>query len=130
MPLRKQVWLAQYRYLRLGKCTLPTATIMNSSLPQGDPVSPLGLLLILGDAITDISASNVQQTTFLDDRVSTADAVALFSKADVNGFSGVPGWDCRKMITELSHLPRRATRGWLLSVPDFFHKKSAIRSVF
>lgn len=61
MSLLQHVWLHQRRFLQLGKCTLEEPSIVTTSLPQGDPAGPLGLLLVLGDAIADISASKINQ---------------------------------------------------------------------
>ena len=80
VSLLQHVWLQQRRFLQLGKCTLEEPAVVTTSLPQGDPASPLGLLLVLGDAIADISASGINQATFLDDRVLVAPTVrALLS---------------------------------------------------
>ena len=71
--LLEHVWLDQHRFLQLGRNTLENPTIVRSSLPQGDPISPLGLLLVLSDAIADVSSlPGVSQATFLDDRFLVA----------------------------------------------------------
>ena len=95
VSLLEQVWLGQRRFLQLGKCTLADAIVVSSSLPQGDPVSPLGLLLVLGDAITEISA----QATFLDDRVLVADTVSRL----LQGQRAWTKWSARLGLKENEH---------------------------
>ena len=80
--LLEHVWLDQHRFLQLGRSTLENPTIVRSSLPQGDPISPLGLLLVLGDAIADVSSlPGVSQATFLDDRFLVAQDVTHLLRA-------------------------------------------------
>ena len=80
--LLEHVWLDQHRFLQLGRSTLEIPTIVRSSLPQGDPISPLGLLLVLSDAISDVSSlPGVSQATFLDDRFLVAHDVPHLLRA-------------------------------------------------
>ena len=83
LSLLQHVWFQQKRFLQLGRCTLTEPILVQTSLPQGDPVSPLGLLLVLSDAISDISAAcpTVSMATFLDDRVLVADSVNALLQA-------------------------------------------------
>lgn len=96
VTLLEQTWLCQKRYLQLGKCTLETPAQVSTSLPQGDPVSVLGLLLVLGDAIQNISATGVSQSTFLDDRVMVADSVKQLMQAQRQWTS----WSARLGLVE------------------------------
>ena len=59
MSLFEHVWLQQHRWLELGHLVDATPHIVSSSLPQGDPFSPLGLLLVLGDATQEVAALGV-----------------------------------------------------------------------
>jgi hypothetical protein len=86
-------------YSYVGKCTLESPAQAHTSLPQGVPVSPLGLLLILGDAVQNISASGVQQSTFLDDRVLVADSVKELMQTQRRWAS----WSSRLGLVENHH---------------------------
>ena len=83
VSLLQHVWLNQTRWLQLGQCTLMEPVQVQTSLPQGDPVSPLGLLLVLSEGIADIcnTCPEVSMTTFLDDRVLVAKSVKTLMHA-------------------------------------------------
>ena len=81
MSLFEHVWLQQHRWLELGHLVDATPHIVSSSLPQGDPFSPLGLLLVLGDATQEVAALGVSQSVFMDDRVLVAPTVRQLLRA-------------------------------------------------
>eukprot|EP00438_Fugacium_kawagutii_P004731 Skav210681 [mRNA] locus=scaffold346:53750:62763:+ [translate_table: standard] len=58
--------------LQHGRTFRPHVQSVRHSLPQGDPASPLALMLILKDAIVDVGLLPIHQSTFLDDRVLVA----------------------------------------------------------
>ena len=81
VSLFEHVWLQQHRWLELGHLVDATPHIVSSSLPQGDPFSPLGLLLVLGDATQEVAALGVSQSVFMDDRVLVAPTVRQLLRA-------------------------------------------------
>eukprot|EP00435_Cladocopium_sp_Y103_P053304 s1078_g17.t1 len=81
ISLFEHVWLQQKRWLELGHLTDATPHLVSSSLPQGDPFSPLGLLLVLNDATQEVAALGVSQSVFLDDRVLVAPTVRQLLQA-------------------------------------------------
>ena len=58
ISLLEHVWLNQQRYLQIG-----------SSFSDRPSASPLALIMILKDAVTDVSSLPGDQSVFLDDRV-------------------------------------------------------------
>lgn len=64
--------LGQRRWLQLAGCTAPQYELVRQSLPQGDPVSPLALnILMLGPTVdmeSILEEGEESQAVFLDDR--------------------------------------------------------------
>ena len=83
LGLARHVWCDQRRWLVLGRAVVQRPELVASSLPQGDPLSPLGLVVALNDAVLDVASLGVGQCVFLDDRFLTApDIRSLFRARD------------------------------------------------
>ena len=61
--------------VQLGPYAGVTCSKAGSSLPQGDPASPLALVLFLNSAATDVARLGIRQSLSLDDRVLVASTV-------------------------------------------------------
>ena len=77
----EHVWLHQQRFIQLGQAMQASPHLVGASLPQGDPMSPLGLTLMLADAVRDVSRLGVKQSVFLDDRVLVSKEVNQLIRA-------------------------------------------------
>ena len=63
------IWEGQRRWLQLGRDTATTPAHVSGSLPQGDALSPLALILLLADDAADIAnRSQVTMSMYVDDR--------------------------------------------------------------
>ena len=60
-------------------------------MPQGDPMSPLGLILVMADAVQDVQRAGVRQSVLLDDRVLVAPEVGQL----LHGFRLWKSWSRR-----------------------------------
>ncbi|CAK0819641.1 unnamed protein product, partial [Prorocentrum cordatum] len=69
-----QQWENQERYMQLAGITHPQAQEVRTSLPQGDPWSPLALTCLLAGPLRELEerVPNVTTTVFVDDRTWTA----------------------------------------------------------
>lgn len=72
LTLLQHMWQGQLRWLELGHLSAKQPFQVSSSMPQGDPVSPMGLILVLADAAAALDHAGVKQSVFLDDRVLVA----------------------------------------------------------
>ena len=81
LGLARHVWCDQRRWLVLGRAVVQRPESVTSSLPQGDPLSPLGLVVALNDAVLDVASLGVGQCVFLDDRFLTAPDVRSLLRA-------------------------------------------------
>ena len=76
LGLLEHVWCNQQCFLQLGRTFDRQCADVCSALPQGDPASPLKLMLIFIDAVRDVSTSTqVVQSIYIDDRLLVADTV-------------------------------------------------------
>ena len=71
LGLARHDWCDQLRWLVLGRAVVQRPELVASSLPQGDPLSTLGLVVALNDAVLDVASLGVGQCVFLDDRFLT-----------------------------------------------------------
>ena len=69
-----QQWENQERYMQLAGITHPQVQEVHTSLPQGDPWSPLALTCLLAGPLRELEerVPNVTTTVFVDDRTWTA----------------------------------------------------------
>lgn len=66
----------QRRWICLERHILPNPAVVTTSLPQGDAISPMALVLLLARPTRDVaSIPGIRQTVFVDDRVISAESV-------------------------------------------------------
>lgn len=75
LSLLRQVWCGQRRWMELGHLSAGNAEAVSTSMPQGDPLSPLGLIVTLAEAVQSVSNAGYTQSVFLDDRLLVAATV-------------------------------------------------------
>ncbi len=79
LQLVSHIWQNQRRWLQLGRATATSADKVSASLPQGDALSPLALVLLLADTTAKVEAvQNVTSSMYVDDRaICSSDARQL-----------------------------------------------------
>eukprot|EP00438_Fugacium_kawagutii_P007004 Skav208849 [mRNA] locus=scaffold1839:65559:76580:+ [translate_table: standard] len=75
ISLLRHTWPGQKRWMELGHLSCAEHVQVDSSMPQGDPLSPLGLIVSLAEATQAVSSTGIRQSVFLDDRVLVAPTV-------------------------------------------------------
>lgn len=76
------IWEGQRRWLQLGRDTATTPAHVSGSLPQGDALSPLALILLLADDATDIAnRSQVTMSMYVDDRAVCSNSASSVIQA-------------------------------------------------
>ena len=76
VSLISHVWTKQNRHLQLGPHMFSGEVSISTSLPQGDPLSPLALILVLANAVQDIQGT-ITQAVFLDDRALAGEPATI-----------------------------------------------------
>ena len=68
----ESVWRDQYRWLTFGACCIDSASHVNRSIPQGDALSPLAVIVLLSAPLQELSDRypDIRTSGFIDDRVS------------------------------------------------------------
>ena len=67
LSLLAQIWTGQERWLELGHLCDAKSSFVDSSMLQGDPLSPLGLILVMADAVQEVQQSaGISQSVYLD----------------------------------------------------------------
>ena len=126
MSLFEHVWLQQHRWLELGHLTDAAPHIVSSSLPQGDPFSPLGLLLVLGDATQEVASLGVSQSVFMDDRVLVAPTVRHLLRAQQRWARWSQRLGLQENLDKVVALAQNCKQRWALEKHGF--KPSQISS--
>ena len=76
------IWEGQRRWLQLGRDTATTPAHVSGSLPQGDALSPLALILLLADDAADIAnRSQVTMSMYVDDRAVCSNSASSVIQA-------------------------------------------------
>ena len=76
LTLFRHAWCGQQRWLELGHLCMDSPVPVGSSMPQGDPASPLGLIVVLSQAVQAVENEvNIKQSVFLDDRILIGSSV-------------------------------------------------------
>lgn len=82
--------------MELGHLSAGNAEAVSTSMPQGDPLSPLGLIVTLAEAVQSVSNAGYTQSVFLDDRLLVAATV----KQLLQGWRLWKSWSCRLGLVE------------------------------
>ena len=68
--------LTLFRHVWCGQQCMDSPVPVGSSMPQGDPASPLGLIVVLSQAVQAVENEvNIKQSVFLDDRILIGSSV-------------------------------------------------------
>ena len=81
LSLLRQIWGNQNRWMELGHLSAGGAQTVSSSMLQGDPLSPLGLVVVLAEATASVSHAGHIQSVFLDDRLLVAPTIKSLLRA-------------------------------------------------
>ena len=80
LSLVKRVWLHQTRWIQYAGHTHETPAQVKRSIPQGDALSPLALILLLAAPVKDVeaheAACGLLQSNFVDDRAASCRTAA------------------------------------------------------
>ncbi|CAE7267424.1 NRT2.2 [Symbiodinium sp. CCMP2592] len=80
LSLVKRVWLNQTRWIQYAGHTHETPAQVKRSIPQGDALSPLALILLLAAPVKDVeaheAACGLLQSNFVDDRAASCRTAA------------------------------------------------------
>ena len=80
LSLVKRVWLNQTRWIQYAGHTHETPAHVKRSIPQGDALSPLALILLLAAPVKDVetheAACGLWQSNFVDDRAASCRTAA------------------------------------------------------
>ena len=96
LSLLRQIWCGQRRWMELGHLSAGNAEAVSTSMPQGDPLSPLGLIVTLAEAVQSVSNAGYTQSVFLDDRLLVAATV----KQLLQCWRLWKSWSCRLGLVE------------------------------
>ena len=72
--LISKMWSNQHRWLTYGLAASEEPVIVSRSLPQGDAISPIALIIMMSAPLKALEQSHpsIQTSGFIDDRVSIA----------------------------------------------------------
>ena len=104
------------------------AEAVSTSMPQGDPLSPLGLIVTLAEAVQSVSHAGYTQSVFLDDRLLVAATV----KQLLQGWRLWKSWSRRLGLVENDDKllwPRIASNDMLFKKLALLKKVSDLKSV-
>ncbi|CAE7372773.1 Pol, partial [Symbiodinium microadriaticum] len=83
MSLLRWTWLRQQRWIQVGAAVSAAPELVESSLPEGCPASPMALVLLLVAPALQLQADfghGLVQTLFLDDRTAVVDDATTAAK--------------------------------------------------